>query len=109
METKRLYTFTGQVKNLTTPYGSFDDMPTLWRIVLRLYGFAPSTLDIETDFIEQDVADIAIRALKLDCDVAFDAETDEWQKLTEEDVLRNFRIVDRSWPPRRPGEPKVSK
>ena len=109
METKRLYTFTGQVKDLTTPYGIIGDRPTRWRIVLRLYGFAPSTLDIETDFIEQDVADIALRALKLDCDVAFDAETDEWQKLTEEDVLRNFRIVDRSWPPRRPGEPKVSK
>ena len=97
------------MKNLTTPYGIFDDMPTCWRIVLRLYGFAPSTLDIEIDFIEQDVADIAMRALKLDRDVAFDAETDEWQKLTEEDVLRNFRIVDRSWPPRRPGEPKVPK
>lgn len=81
-------------------------MPPLWRIVVRLYGFAPRTLDIEADFTDQDVAKIAERALKFDRDVAFDAETDEWQKLTEEDVLRNFRIVDRSWPPRRPGEPK---
>ena len=95
MSLKSLHTFTGEVRRLWTPYGSPLGKTPCWRLILRLDGFAPGTVDIEVDDVGETVAKIAMEAFDSGRPVAFDAETDYYCKLTEDDVRRNFRIVDR--------------
>lgn len=94
----KIHTFTGVVRRVWTPFGCPVGERPCGRVCLRIYQRGESFVDIDFD-VDEDEFELAAQAQVRCLYIAFDAETDSLAKLTDADVHRNFRIVERRTPP----------